>query len=83
MRVVTELTLSGKGSSVGMGNPKTYVTQEIVIEEWVKGNTVSGEDYLHVSDSDGEHLFDVRMGCHGQVYMELPNGDIITIRGEQ
>ena len=82
MRVVVELSLQGD-DGVGMGNPKTYVAQELFIEEWVKGNSVSREDYMHVNDRDGDHLFDVRIGGKGQVYLELPKGDIIIIRGEQ
>ncbi len=88
MRVVIELSLSGKGSSVGMGNPKTYVKQDLAIEEWTGGNSVSSEEYMRVSDPvTEENLFDIRIGGRGQVYLELPRGslgnDIITIRGEQ
>ena len=88
MKVVIELSLSGKGSSVGMGNPKTYVTQELSIEEWTRGGISSSEEYMRVKDTlSDEHLFDIRIGGKGQVYLELPKGDlgsdIITIRGEQ
>ena len=84
MKVVIELSLSGKGSSVGMGNPKTYVKQELSIEEWTRGGASSSEEYMRVKDMlSDEWLFDIRIGGRGQVYMELPNSDLITIRGEQ
>ena len=82
MKVVIELSLQGD-EGVGMGNKETYVTQELSIEEWTRGNSVSREDYLRVKDTtNNTHLFELRIGSKGQVYMELPNGDLITIRGE-
>jgi hypothetical protein len=87
MKVIVELSLQGD-DGVGMGNPKTHVTQELSIEEWTRGGVSSSEEYLRVRDTlTNEHLFDIRIGGKGQVYMEIPKGDlsndIITIRGEQ
>ena len=86
MKVVVELSLQGD-NGVGMGSKETYVTQELFIEEWIGGNSTLREEYVKVKDRYGNHLFDIRMGTRGQVYVEVPKdgwkSDIITIRGEQ
>ena len=86
MKVVVEMSLSNrKGESIGMGSPKSHAKLELEIEEWVGGNSNFSEEYVIVKDSDGEHLFKVRMGTKGQVYIDIPGDpiNIITVRGEQ
>jgi len=81
MRVVVELVLQAD-DGIGLGSDKTYERMELSVQEWSRGNSVSREDYIHIEDENEEHLFDIRMGNDGRVYLEKPNGDIITIRGD-
>ena len=80
MKVVVELSLIDK-DGLGMGSSKTHENLDISIEEWTKGSGSSREEYLLVRDNHTqEHLFNVRIGTEKQVYIELSNGSIITVR---
>ena len=83
MKVIVEMSLFNC-NGLGMGSLDHYAVINLSIEEWSKGNTQFSEEYLIVKDNETqEHLFKVRMGSKKQVYLEMNNGDIITIRGEQ
>ena len=80
MKVIVELSLQGD-NGIGMGSTKTHETLDLSIEEWTEGNRVSSEEYLLVKENNTqEHLFKVRMSSKKQVYIELNNGSIITVR---
>ena len=86
MKVIVELSLSKKdGESVGMGSSKIHDKLKLEIAEWVGGNSVFSVEYVVVMDVNEEHLFNIRMGINGQVYIEIPGKpiNIITVRGEQ
>ena len=82
MRVMVEMSLNSH-DSIGMESNKVRETLELSIEEWVGGNSKFREGYVRVNTIGGKHLFDIRIGSKKQVYVELPNSDIITVRGEQ
>jgi hypothetical protein len=80
VKVVVEMSLQGD-NGIGMGSTKTHETVDLSIEEWTGGNRVSSEEYILVKDADTqEHLFKIRMGSRKQVYIEMNNGSILTVR---
>ena len=83
MKVIVEMSLfNTKG--LGMQSLDYHAEVNLSLEEWSKGNTQSSEEYIIVKDDDTqEHLFKIRMGSRKQVYIEMNNGSILTVRDEK